>query len=339
MSYRHKEIQLGDSKSKIINDIGIKNHIINYLYNSINISSYRYHVLKNIQKLEFLQKNPHYVSPNYYGDNYYTIFMSINEKNYCCFLNKSHLSYNKKDLDIRKIKIIKVHIYATNDIFRGTILETKIIKNTKSNKHIMLINDAYIVMGNKILDMEMKNKNSYMNNIINQNFKNKNGIICENFKIMVNTLFEYNDLPELINEKMKKIPYKIHGLVFYPKYSGITTIYSDKKQQKIDIETNNNEIIKNTSYDLIINLPEFLKCRKYSYETTGKTKYLFIKKTSIRDVYSVFEDINNKRIGIACIPNMKISFLCNTIEHNTFVKFKCVFNNKFNKWIPIKKID
>lgn len=335
----NKKIQLGDSTAIIINDIVIKNHIINYLYNSINIKSYRYHVLKNIQKLEFLQKNPHYVSPNYYGNNYYTIFTTINDVKYCCLVDKNNLAYDRKDINIKKIKIIKVHIYATNDVFRGSIMETKIIKNTKNNKHIMLINDIFILMGNKLLDMEMKSKIKYMNTIINQNFKSKNGIVCENFKLMVNSLFEYNDLPDLINDKMKNCPYNIHGLVFYPKYSGITTIYSDKKQQKIEINSTNNEVIKTTSYDLIVNLPEFLKARNYSYETIGKTKELFIKRTSIRDVYSVFENINDKRLGIACIPNMKISHMCNTLIDNEPIKFKCKYNNKFNKWIPIKKIN
>ena len=46
------------------------------------------------------------------------------------------------------------------------------------------------------------------------------------------------------------------GLIFYPKYSGITIIYSDKKQDKIGINTTNVENVKNTSYDLIINLTE-----------------------------------------------------------------------------------
>jgi hypothetical protein len=55
-------------------DKDIKHKVIDYLYNSLQLSNYRYLMLDSIQKLKNLQENIHYVSPNYKGLNY---FLSI----------------------------------------------------------------------------------------------------------------------------------------------------------------------------------------------------------------------------------------------------------------------
>ena len=56
--------KLGNSDATIINDLSIKNKIIDYLFNSIEMSKYRFNMLDNLQKLNFLKDNIHYVSPN-----------------------------------------------------------------------------------------------------------------------------------------------------------------------------------------------------------------------------------------------------------------------------------
>ena len=53
------------------------------------------------------------------------------------------------------------------------------------------------------------------------------------------------------------------GLVFFPKYSGITTIFIEKKQDKVEI-SNNVEKVDNTTYHLIRNIVEFLSKREGS---------------------------------------------------------------------------
>ena len=186
-------------------------------------------------------------------------------------------------------------------------------------------------MGNKVLTMEMTDKMKYINSIINTQFTNS----CKNFLIKVNRLYNYDDIDNIVNEVIPKCDIDILGLVFFPKYSGITTIFIEKKQDKIDIE-NNTEKVSNESYHLIRNIVEFLSQRKYSYEE-GKTTKLYIKKTEITDVYNLYDE--DTKVGIAHVPNMKTSLMLqkNVITDDRY-KVKCVFNKKFNKYIPLNLI-
>ena len=44
----------------------------------------------------------------------------------------------------------------------------------------------------------------------------------KNFKIKINRLYEYNELDNVINKVIPSCDIGIIGLIFYPKYSGIT---------------------------------------------------------------------------------------------------------------------
>lgn len=319
--------RLGNSDAIIINDLSLKNKIIDYLFNSIDISNFRYNMLDNMQKLHYLKDNIHYLSPNFKGYNYFIIFTKINNLNYCCLIDKKKLSYHRNKVNVKNTNIFKIKINPSNSIYNGTILDCKLIK--KENRYYMMIKDCYMMMGNNILNMEMKDKMKFINCIINNQFS---GNDCKNFKFKINRLYEYDDLKNVVENIIPKCEIEIMGLIFYPKFSGITTIYMEKKVEKVEI-SNNTEKIDNNSYHLIKNIVEFLSEREYSYEN-GKIVKLIIEKTNITDVYNLYE--NNERIGIAHIPNIKTSiYLQNNID-NDKKEVECVFSKKFNKYIPIK---
>ena len=327
----NKQIIFGNSKGIILNDIKLKTELIEYLFNSTDSSKFRYVMLNNIQKLNFLKDNPHYVTPNFRGLNYITIFKKINNKNYCIFLDKRKMSYHKNQIDLNKLQFIRVRVNVSDSIFRGTILDTKLIR--KNSRYIVLVKDCYQLMGNSLIEMEMNNKMKHLNSIIKNQFKKD---FSDNFKIKINKYYEYSDLKNLIENIIPKCDIKVLGITFYPKYSGITVIYLDKKQQKVDIE-GTSSTIDNKSYHIIYNLIDFLKSRNYSYENTGKKRRLWIRRTNTSDVYDVLEKSDSNRLGIALIPNLKISHLCSENVKNEAVNFLCVFNKKHNKWIPISK--
>lgn len=321
--------KLGNADAIIINDLSIKNKIIDYLFNSLEMSKYRFNMLDNLQKLNYLKDNIHYVSPNFKGFNYFLVFININNINQCFVIDKKKLSYHRNKVNAKFINIYRVKIQPSISLYNGTIFDAKLIR--KNNKYIMLIKDCYIMMGNKILTMEMSDKMKYINSIINTQFTDT----CKNFLIKVNRLYLYEDIDNIVNEIIPTCDIDILGLVFFPKYSGITTIYIEKKKEKIEIK-NNTEQVSNESYHLIKNIVEFLSQRKYSYEE-GKTTKLYIKKTEITDVYNLYND--DTSIGIAHIPNMKTSLMLqNNIITDDKYKVNCVFNKKFNKYIPLKLI-
>ena len=334
-------IKFGTSDAIIINDLSLKNKIIDFLFGSIDLSSYRYNMLNNIQRLKFLKENEHYVTPNFMGYNYLLLFLSINNTKYCVAVDKKRLSYHKNQIQIKKVNMYKIMISASSSIFRGTIFDCKLINSTISKenrtiyKYYMLIKDCYFLMGNKLLDLEMSQKINHIDNVIKNQFTD--GSKCKNFIFKINKLSKYSDLKNLIEKVIPSCSIGCQGLVFYPKYSGINVVYLDKKQDKVGISSNNllDGKIESKSYDLIINLTEYLKCREYSYESSGKSKKLWIKNTEIPDVYDVHEDAEENKIGIAHIPNIKISHMCKDLVTNDPVKFNCKFDKNFKKWIPI----
>lgn len=322
--------KLGNSDAIVINDLAIKNKIIDYLFNSLEMSKYRFNMLDNLQKLNFLKDNIHYVSPNFKGFNYFLIFTSINNINQCFAIDKKKLSYHRNKVNAKFINIFRIKIQSSASLYNGTIFDAKLVR--KHSKYIMLIKDCYIMMGNKVLTMEMSDKMKYINSIINTQFTNS----CKNFLIKVNRLYQYENIDNIVNNIIPNCDIDILGLVFFPKYSGITTIYIEKKQEKIDIQ-NNTEQVTNESYHLIKNIVEFLSQRNYSYEE-GKRVKLYIKKTEITDVYNLYDE--DTKVGIAHVPNMKTSLMLQksvTTDEKYIVN--CVFNKKFNKYIPLNFIN
>jgi hypothetical protein len=326
-----RKIHIGNNDGILLddkeNDVRVK--VLDYLYNTINLSKFRYNILDNIQKLKFLQENEHYVSPNYKGLSFLFVFINILDKPYAVLINRRTLSYHRNHVDMKIVQIIKLFVHTNLNIYSGTIFDGKIVQ--KDNKSYFLIQDCFCVMNKKIIDMELENKMMYLNDLINTNFSNSN--VCENFIFKLNKIYYYNDIPELVNQ-MSDNPISSNGLIFFPKTSGITVIYIEKKNEKVEI-INNNESLSTQCYDLMNDYGLYLRNRVYNFEIEGKKKVLWIKKTNITDVYDLFENKNDNKLGIAHIPSLKISHFCS--KNITFepVKMLCIFNTQFKKWIPL----
>jgi hypothetical protein len=339
-------IKFGSSDVQLIKD---KSNVVDFLYSKIDLSKYRYNILNHVDKLKFLQENIHFVSPNYNGFNYLIIFMKLNNENVCIAIDRKKLSYHKNQLDMNNLQILKLDMKTNDTLYNGTIFDGKLINN--NNKYIFLIQDCFYMMGNKLLNMNMKDKMTHLNSVINNNFINS--VINNNFKdnyskniiFKINKLYNYDDIESLVN-KMDSLEYKSYGLIFFPQISGITTLYIEKKEttnnntketnNKKEITINNRDNIEQKTYNIITNFVNFLKNRIYSYEENGKTKNLLLSKTEITDVYDIFD--NTEKLGIALIPNLRISHMCSELITDKPIKFKCVYCDKFKKWIPLNPI-
>lgn len=332
-----KTIKFGMSDALIINDLVLKSKIIDFLFSSIDLSNYRYNMLSNIQKLQFLKDNEHYVSPNFMGYNYLLLFLSIDNNKYCVAVDKKRLSYHKNQVQIKKVNMYKILVNATSSVFRGTIFDCKLVYdgNNSGARYFMLIKDCYYLMGNKIIDIEMLQKMTHIDNVIKTQFTNT--FKCKNFVFKINRLSNYSELKEIIEKYIPSCNVKIQGLEFYPKFSGVNVVYLEKSQEKVNITSNNqpDDNIVAKSYDLIVNMTEYLKNRQYSYEVNGKMKKLWIKNTEIPDVYDVYDNNDEDKLGIAHIPNLKISHMCKNNITDSSVKYNCRFDKDFKKWIPV----
>jgi hypothetical protein len=349
----HKRITNCRTKAQgalVVQLIKDKNNVVDFLYSKIDLSKYRYNILNHVDKLKFLQENIHFVSPNYNGFNYLIIFMKLNNENVCIAIDRKKLSYHKNQLDMNNLQILKLDMKTNDTLYNGTIFDGKLVNNNNNNnnnninnnnKYFFLIQDCFYMMGNKLLNMNMKDKMTHLNSVINNNF---NDNYSKNIIFKINKLYNYDDIESLVN-KMDTLEYKSYGLIFFPQISGITTLYIEKREtnnntretnNKKEITINNRDNIEQKTYNIITNFVNFLKNRIYSYEENGKTKILSLSKTEITDVYDIFD--NTEKLGIALIPNLRISHMCSELITDKPIKFKCVYCNKFKKWIPLNPI-
>lgn len=334
-----KQIIFGQDKAFICND-NIKNKIINYLYTKIDLSKYRYNILNNIQKLNFLKDNEHYVSPNYKGYNYLLMMLTIDNIKFAVALDRRKLSYHKNQLDMNNLTIIQLQMNINDSFYDGTIFNGKLIMSNNQSK--FLIQDCFYLMGKNYLDIDINAKMEELDKIIQNNFiKN----YCKHFEIKLNKLYQYDELDNLINVIIPSAKIPVNGLIFYPLVSGINIMFIDKKVDS-QSEQNNNNIINNHNITNHNNKPDsnnlsndyvnILKNRIYNYELTGKKKYLWLSKTDIPDVFNIHEKEYGDKLGIAAIPNLKTSYLCASKVGDKPTKFNCIYNDMFKKWIPLE---
>ena len=327
-----KKISFGSDEGYLLTDFSIKQKIVDYLYSSLNLSKHRFVMLNNVKKLEFLKDNEHYIAPSFKGFNYFLIFMTIDGKKYCVAIDRRKLSYHKDQLDLKFVFMVKVIAKVSENIFSGTIFDGKLIES--NDKYVFLLQDCFFLMGKKMIDLEMEQKMGHLDNILKIHFSEPN--ICSNFSFKLNKLWKYENVENLIRNVIPNCNISCQGLVFYPKYSGISIIHIEKKQEKLVIESNQTQVIESKTYDLIYNFVDYLKTRTYPYEKGVKTRKFWLSKSNIPDVYNISEKENSERIDIAHIPNIKISHMCSEkIDENKPCKFNCVYHTKFKKWIPI----
>ncbi len=329
-----KKITIGSGDGYLV-DWEVKNKIIDFLYSKLDLSKYRYIMLNNTQKLKFLHENEHYVSPNFKGYNYLLIMLTINNNQYCVAIDRKKLSYHKSQLDMKTIQVIQINLKTTDTIYNGTIFDGKIIQTNSG--HIFLVQDCFYLMGNKMLEMEMSQKMNQLDSVLKTNFKKEKQPYCVNFEFKLNKLCKYDELESMI-KNLPNLSIPTNGIIFYPKFSGVNVLHIEKKSDKVDINTSNNEQIEQKSYHIIHDFVNFLKSRTYSYESNGKQKVYWLSRTLIPDVYDISENPNGDKEGIALVPNLKISQLCDDVIGDKPVKFNCIYSNKWKKWIPLSTV-
>ena len=126
--------------------------------------------------------------------------------------------------------------------------------------------------------------------------------------------------------------------------SATTAKYNDEELNQLAFNDSQDE------YDAWVNDTEtykpFFDVTKDDYfknfetlKTEGKKDKLKLEKTDISDVYQIYNK-DDEKLGIAHIPNLKISLYCKKIfEDKNKEYFNCIYNNHFKKWIPLKKTD
>ncbi len=349
-----------------------KSHIIDFLYNKIEINEHKYTIIKNIGDIYDLKNKKFYASINSCGINSFIVFTKKDDNYYSFMVDRRSISYNRQSLKKDSVRLTEINIGVDLKIYDGTILDGVIIdsesnivssKTDKENPKIQfMVTDVFVLAGKSLITTDYKKKMFMVSNMFDQLVELKNK--TNNIDLYISRPFELNQVQSMfrdyIQPNIKK--YNIKGVTFYPQYSGTKIIYVFDKQDekyKNELLTGDAVIESNQENNLqLLDPNETDKKRIFKFELMDLecvddiVLNLEMKKTNISDVYKLFgifhcvnpqtnqEQYIKKRIGIAYIPTYTLSLKCKSYFLNKDVLImSCKFNTNKNKWIPIDEAE
>lgn len=235
----------------------INRELIQYIYQSIDISQYRYDVLKFENQLNRFISGTYFVSPNFNGRNSFLVFTKMKGKYYSFLVDRKQLSYT-----LDKVRFDDVYIHHCNveidiSIYNGTIFDGVYIK--RGQFHEFIITDVYTFKGNDFRETKLNHKlfelEMYLKNINSQISFIRERINAKiNLELKVNKLHDVVDIRQFVNNELKQYEasYQIKGVCFYPEISGTKLIHIPDNDLLNNDDFNNrleNALINKSTYD------------------------------------------------------------------------------------------
>lgn len=274
----------------------------------INIKFNRANIL-NERSINYI-KNPHLISVKTTGTNYFLFLTKFNNINCCFYID-------------RKIKqgytcprIISVKYLFDDSLFNDTLFDGEIVKDNNNN-WMFLISDIIIGEGKKY-NTGITERFNYMYNLFTDKYnQNSNIELCP---LVIKRLFSYSEYSELITSFIPKLKYGIRGLYFNsvnPKHNNHLFLYPKKTES------------------LVPN-----KKKKETNISKNIMKTFELRKTIQSEIYDLYcyNEKDIVKFDVARLPSLNITKLINNLfDNNETVYVECKFNQKFNKWEPVKE--
>lgn len=204
---------------QVLENWDVKKKVISLLYDKLNLHGFRYTIISEQNHVDTLQKNQHYILMNYISRNYLLMFFFIDGSKRCFLIDRKTLAYQPKNLDdvvrVADIQSIEPFQALKTDVFKGTILDVKLVKN------VFHVYNVFMWKG----------------------YDRTTDPTLENFALVNNERIEmiapikeyyYSDLPQL--KQTLEEDTKINGFIFIPKIPGNQMIFLNKPKAKIDVK-------------------------------------------------------------------------------------------------------
>lgn len=339
-SYNQSQQSDEDGLMSYYNQPKIKNQLISYIYNKLEISKYKYKLLEYENEVSLLDKEKFFVSPNLNGINGLMVFIKFREHYHSVIIDRRTLSYNQNQIELDKVKVIPFKLRFDESIYKGSIFDGVLLYNKNSNMKTFVINDVYYFRGANMTDDNMNHK--IMN--IDTFFKHGRTVDqnIDNIEVIINKLYELKDIKKLVNSYIPKSKYNrsIKGLAFYPEKSGTKLIYLYNNCSMDKDDTSPTHTVSTV----------IKKVREFNIDTEKTISGTFrMKKSDTVDVYSLYLSSKVTKNGkkyvkyvkycIAYIPSQECSFFCKDVFENTaeeHVLVKCKYLADKDKWAPFK---
>jgi hypothetical protein len=315
-----------------------KDYVLNQLSSlyKIKILQKHHHNLDE-NNLKFTLNNKHLFNLRSNGNRYYLYFTLYNDVEIIYFIDKKiHPGYQRP-------RIILCRGLFDKDLFKNTLLDGEMVK-CKDESWTFLINDIIVYEGTYLHNKQLPERLNIIYHILENQYTSDETIDVCSYKVK-NYYYMYQEsIPELLDIS-KNLNYTCRGIYLWPydlKYKPklynfdetniINVVRKTKDKTEFQtLERNKDEIIEQTISPIVENIT----CDK-------NEKILYLVKTNEPDIYNCYETdniLNGNNIGIALVQTLITSkMLRNAFRDKnvaTSVRFKCVFDDKFNKWQPI----
>lgn len=211
----------------------------------------------------------------------------------------------KKTIDFNnfnKINVISVKIRLKMDAYEGCIFEGRIVN--LGGCCAFIVSKPHMLYGEILEENNVKSNLNKINKFIKESYiidSNMNTIL---FKIA--QILDIDELESFVNETMQNSKFKFSSIDFINNDLTKTYRYYFSNQ---DIDNKYSYL-----YGKLINVDVI---ELFSYDKSGKLR----------------------RVGIANVPNIKTSKMCNKfVSSKDFSKLYCNFNYRFKKWTPLEII-
>lgn len=204
--------------------------LIKYIYSTIDISQFKFDILRYEQQLSKFVSGKYFVAPNYYGKNCLLVVTKLKAKYYSFLIDRRQLSYSIDKVNFDEVFIHHCNIDVDLSIYSGSIFDGVYIR--KGNQHEFIITDVYVFKGadytgnklnHKMFELEM-----YLNNINAQTRFIRERINAKtNLELKINKLHDIMEIRKFVDTDIKEYEktYKVKGVCFYPEVSGMKLIH------------------------------------------------------------------------------------------------------------------
>ena len=296
-----KKVIIGSNVGYEILKYDIKSKIFNYLVESVSKSKLESNLIRNECNLNELLDNDYSILPNIVGEDYIFICKKLNDKYYVVLVEKN--SFDLSNINFNKINIISLKIRLNLKSYDGTIFEGRLVNLGGTN--VFIINKVFMLDGSRLDNLALDDIYEKTNEFIDNSYildTNMNSIL---FKL--NRVYKIYEFDDLLSNKLKSSKYKFSSIDFV----------------KSNFENTYRLYFSNQDYNS--NFVNIL----------GKLIDI-----DVIELYAKDNMNKIRRIGIAHIPDINTSLLCNKfISKNELSNLRCKFNFKFKKWVPLKVIN
>lgn len=296
-----KKVIIGSNVGYEILKYDIKSKIFNYLVESVSKSKLESNLIRNECNLNELLDNNYSILPNIVGEDYIFICKKLNDKYYVVLVEKN--SFDLSNINFNKINIISLKIRLNLKSYDGTIFEGRLVNLGGTN--VFIINKVFMLDGSRLDNLALDDIYEKTNEFIDNSYildTNMNSIL---FKL--NRVYKIHEFDDLLSNKLKSSKYKFSSIDFV----------------KSNFENTYRLYFSNQDYSS--NFVNIL----------GKLIDI-----DVIELYAKDNMNKIRRIGIAHIPDINTSLLCNKfISKNELSNLRCKFNFKFKKWVPLKVIN